>query len=477
MESRLKRIENFIFNKMRESGLPALSLAVVKEGEIIYSRGFGQRDKASGKPATADTLYGIGSITKSFTALAVMQLQEKNKLQLTDPVADYLDFSIEPGGETITIEHLLAHTSGIPALAYAEAAILNSVGEDIASLPIGGTEDMLTFMQESDEWWECEPGERWFYLNEGYVLLGGIIARVSGKSYQDYIRENILDPLNMQRSYFSKEKVESDHDAAQPYLLKNGEAAAQSYLYGGITSDGGLISNARDMANYLKLYLARLAENKNEQNWQQEVISASSIQTMARPQVEYPHREIFASDLQQDNLKIFTDLDSPTSYYGLGLSIEEDFLGVRKIGHGGSVLVATAQLSLVPAEDLGIILLANGSGYPLSQLADYALATLMDKEPARLPAYRLEKELEELSGDYSGYQDNYQLKVTRQGNSLKLKNVNDSLGAETTLFPQQLSVPKKTFYTITAGKRLPVEFYNRDDETILLYGRYKLKKK
>ncbi len=466
MQKEIKEIEAFILEKMKSSRLPALSLGIMKDGDVIYQRGFGRRDLDKGKPATPATLYGIGSITKSFTCLALMQLEEEGKLILTDPVSDYLDFDLKPNGSTVEIQHLMSHTSGIPALAYAEAAILNSVGEEVEDVPIGDVEDMLTFIAESRDWLESEPGRRWFYLNEGYVLLGGIIARISGMSYQEYLKENIFSPLKMDRTFFSQDRIEADKDAATPYLVAE-ERVPQSYLYGSITSDGGIISNVEDMLKYLRLFLVK--EDKG-------IITPDSLTEMMKPRIDTPSLQLYREIEGQKSIKADYSLDNHPVSYGLGLSIEEDFLGYRKIGHGGSVLVATAQLNFIPEEGLGLVLLANGSGYPLSQLSSYILALLLEEDPDRLDFRQGETRLDELTGIYQAYQGNYSLEISRQGDLLKLKNVSSSLGDEEILIPNRLAEERIELFALQGGKRLPVEFYFQKGETVLLYGRYKLKK-
>lgn len=467
MKGKLHKIEEFVLDKMQDSGLPGLSMAIVKDQKTVYARGFGQKETGGGRATTARTLFGIGSITKSFTCMALMQLQEKGKLSIEDPVNAYLDFKVEPEGKQIRIKHLMTHTSGIPALAYAEAKILHAVDEDIPDVPIGDVDDMVTYMQESRDWTETEPGERWFYLNEGYVLLGGIIEQVSGNSYQKYMREQILKPLGMNRSYFEQEKVENDSDVACPYLVHDNERSVQSYLYGSITSDGGLISSAEDMARYLKLYLAGGNEN---------IISKRSLKEMMQPRVSTPARSLYDYDENENRIEANYRQDTSPRYYGYGLGREDDFMGYTKIGHGGSVLVSTAQMDFIPEENLGIVLLANGSGYPMSQFSRYALALLLDEDPDRLSFRQAEVKLEELAGRYHGYKDNYQIKIERKGDMLRLKNVSSSLGEEEILLPQELGEEKIVCFIIRGGRRIPVEFYKRDDKIELLYGRYKLKK-
>ncbi|HEY6042302.1 MAG TPA: serine hydrolase domain-containing protein, partial [Anaerolineae bacterium] len=213
------QLESFIFEKIGESKLPGVAAALVQDNQVIWTKGFGFRDIERGLGATPHSLYGIGSITKSFTALAIMQLVERSLLSLDDPVEKYIPFPVKPHGELVRIWHLLTHTSGIPALAYAEAVIRGATGAGQTWLPISGYSDMLTFLRDANEWVLDKPGARWFYLNEGYILLGMIIEVCSGVKYAEYISKYIFEPLGMNRSFFEKQDVERDPDNATPYVV------------------------------------------------------------------------------------------------------------------------------------------------------------------------------------------------------------------------------------------------------------------
>ena len=123
MTRNFKDLEGFIQEKMSKTKIPGLSIAIIEDDEIIHARGFGFRDVSSGLPATPKTLYGIGSVTKSFTAIAVMQLVEEGRIRLDDPIENYIPIKLAPYGEDVSIHHLLTHSSGVPNLAYAEAFI------------------------------------------------------------------------------------------------------------------------------------------------------------------------------------------------------------------------------------------------------------------------------------------------------------------------------------------------------------------
>ncbi|MFP3241199.1 MAG: serine hydrolase domain-containing protein, partial [Caldivirga sp.] len=146
------RLEEFILNRMRESRLPGLSIGLIKNGELVYSRGFGFRDIERGLPATPGTIYGVGSITKSFTALAILKLAEEGRLCLQDQVEKYVPLRLRALNEPVLVHHLLTHSSGIPALGYAEAFINGVLNLDSSWLPLSTPNDVLTFMSHASEW-------------------------------------------------------------------------------------------------------------------------------------------------------------------------------------------------------------------------------------------------------------------------------------------------------------------------------------
>ncbi|KUK26870.1 MAG: Beta-lactamase-like protein [Acetothermia bacterium 64_32] len=448
----LERLAEFAFAKMTETGLPGLSIAAVRGGEVVWQGALGFRDLKRGLPATPATLYGIGSVTKSFTALAVMQLAEAGTLCLDDPVERYVPFGVKPCGEEVLVRHLLSHTSGIPALGYAEAVIRNAIRAGGKGLPLASVNDLLTFMSGAEGWALTPPGQRWFYLNEGYVLLGAIIERCSGLSYQDYIKKNVLVPLGMSRSYFKKEEVEKDPDAAIPYVItRDGDRVASTYPYGSISSDGGLISNAFDLARYISMYLG----------WGElsgvRLISKESIREMEAPQVTVPWQGPFGEE-----------------GYGYGLQVIPDFLGRKLIGHGGSVLVSTAYMGFIPEEGVGIAILANGSGYPLSQLGMYGLALMLGEDPERLPFVERERTLDELTGTYETFRGTLQAVVRRKWDLLSLEISDKYTDLVIPLIPERDDMLR--FYALSTGRRLPVEFRLEGDRVELVYERYLLRK-
>ena len=466
MPGRFAALDAFVLEKMGQTHLPGVSLALLAGDEVVHQRGYGFRDLKDGLPATGETLYAIGSVTKSFTCLALMQLQEQGKLSVDDPVEEYVPLPIRPFGERIRLRHLMTHTSGIPALAYAEAVLSREHGSSEKWLPIASVDDLLTFMRGAEDWAETRPGERWFYLNEGYVLLGEIIERVSGLSYPDYLRQHILDPLGMRRSTFARAVVEADADAATPHLItSDGEPLPSRYSFGRILADGGLISSVPDLIRYLRMFLL----GGGIPGGGGRTAAEASIKSMMEGRVRLPASGWLESDASP------ALLDQPGTY-GYGLHAYPDFFGHRLVGHGGSVGVATAYIGFIPARDVAVAVLANGAGYAAGQLGMAALAALIGEDPERLPFLRIERLLDALAGVYATFKGTMQITFRRKGDLLQAEFKDKHHQENVPLIPEVLQGDAPRFFTLAAGRRSTVEF-NRKGETVeVLYERYKLRR-
>ncbi|MBM3291541.1 beta-lactamase family protein, partial [Candidatus Bathyarchaeota archaeon] len=251
-------LESFIFKRMGDSGIVGLSIAIIEDDEITYKKGFGFRDFIQGSSATPETIYCIGSVTKTFTALGIMQLHEKGLININDPVDKYIPFKSKANGEEVLIKHILSHSSGFSALGYAEATLGMVTGIYDRWFPIASPQDLLMFMNGAEDWAITKPGERHAYLNEGYIILGSIIEKASGTSYPDYIKENILKPLGMNKSTFKEEDIINEKDVATPYITsESGVKVATRYPYGQMIADGGLMSNSEEMVRYIRALLSK----------------------------------------------------------------------------------------------------------------------------------------------------------------------------------------------------------------------------
>jgi len=442
-------IDNFVMNFLSRYKYPSISLGII-DHDNTYLRGYGFRDIKKALPADQYTLYGIGSITKSFTALSIMQLYEKGLLDINDPVSKYVDIDIELiRDHGITIHHLLTHTSGVPALGYAEAYIDGLLGLTDEWIPLIKPYEVIEFMDQAYKWRSSKPGEAFYYLNEGYVILGYIISKVSGLSYVEYVDKNILEPLKMDKSYFKREDIEKDGNLATPYVFDNEDRPIESSFPFGITSDGGLVSNVVDMLKYIKMYLNRGVSDNTK------IISKESIEKMETGYITLPS-QVFKGES-----------------YGYGLMIIPDFLGYKLIGHSGSILVHTAYIGYIPEKHLGIILLSNGGRYRLSYLGMAILAILLDKDPSRLPFISYENVLERLEGVYHAYKNTMKVYVEKKGSIIYLKFRNRYGEEVIPLIPLKIKEDKAIFLTNQMWREYKVEFILSKDHIELYYERYK----
>ncbi|MGC8606737.1 MAG: serine hydrolase [Vulcanisaeta sp.] len=445
-------IEEFILGKIRESRLPSLSIGIIKDDELIYARGFGFRDIEKGLPATPRTIYGIGSITKSFTALAILKLVEEGKLSLEDPVDKYVPIKLNPMG-IVKIHHLLTHSSGLPALGYAEAYINGALGLDSNWLPLATPEDVLAFMRNAADWAVAKPGERFFYLNEGYVILGLIIKRVSGLPYEDFVKEKILKPLGMTRTYFTAEEVLKDPEVAIPYIIdKEGRHILSRFPFG-ITADGGLLSNVIDMARYVSMFI-----NRGELNGVR-IVGKELIETAERGYIDVPW-------------KIIGD-----EKYGYGLIISQNFHGRKFVEHSGDVGVYTADIAYLPNDRIGIIIMANAQGYSLSMIGIHVLSKLLGHDPSELRPFMLESITKKLEGVYETYGSTVRISIQRQGDYLVMRSSTKYTEETTILVPDEVRKDYARFYALINGAKVPAEFLIEGNKIVLIYERFKFIKR
>ncbi|HVR63821.1 MAG TPA: serine hydrolase domain-containing protein, partial [Polyangia bacterium] len=250
LAARFPALESYFAGQRTAHQLPSLAAGVVIDGELAFAKGFGARDLGGTQPVDADTVYRIGSITKTFTSLAILNLRDQGKLALDDPAVRHLPELAAlryPTADSppITIRHLLTHASGLPrvgAFNYAQADHDVTEAEMLAALP--GT--VLMFA----------PGTRSLYSNFGVSLLGPLITRVAGTPYRDYVTRAILTPLGMTASRWTEADVPADRRATA-YRRDGGQLQPVAHWrLGASEAAGGLYSSVRDLARYVAFQLA-----------------------------------------------------------------------------------------------------------------------------------------------------------------------------------------------------------------------------
>ena len=343
---------------LRDHPAPGISVGVQRDGEVLFAGGFGYADLENEVPATADTVYRIGSVTKQFTTAAAMLLVEEGKLDLGADLREYLP-DYDTRGFEVPVERLLNHTSGIKG--YTEMPEF----WERSRLDLGH-EAMLELFSEPP--FEFEPGDRYQYNNSGYYLLGVLIERLSGMSYTAFLETRLFEPLGLERTHY----------------LRNGPLVpgrAEGYEVG---EDGGFV-NDEPLSMELPYAAGSLGASVLDLlAWQRALASGGAVSPAS-----YERMTARGSLVNGDPV-----------HYGYGLSLGEVH-GLAKVSHGGGINGFRAQLALYPETNLGIAVLINsGSGRPSLLENRIARAALGREQPEVVEIEVPESELRRCAGTY-----------------------------------------------------------------------------
>jgi CubicO group peptidase (beta-lactamase class C family) len=201
------RAEQRAVATLAELQSPGMSVGVLKDGQLIYAQGFGLSDVASARPMTPQSVQGMASVSKTFTAAAILQLAEAGKLALNDPVVDYLPYfrMADDRHRQVTINHLLSHTGGIPSGVESEGFL---EGYDNPEYDEGASERWVRTLETQQL--VNAPGEGFFYTDLGYSMLGEVITKVSGEVFEEYMKQRLFTPLGMVHSTFRLDEVDPE---------------------------------------------------------------------------------------------------------------------------------------------------------------------------------------------------------------------------------------------------------------------------
>lgn len=306
------KIDEFIKAEMQKQKIPGVSLAVIRDGQIVYAKGYGYANVEHQIPVKPETIFQSGSVGKQFTAMAVMVLVEEGKINLDDKISKYFT-DAPPEWSNVTVRHLLTHTSGMTDYPkdfnfradYTE----DDIYKIIKATPLG-----------------FKPGEKWAYSNLGYVTLGILINRVSGKFYGDFLKERVFNPLGMTTARIISE-ADIVPNRAAGYALVKGELKNQMWVSPSLntTADGALYLSVLDMAK-----------------WEAALNGGKLLQKTGYDAMWTP-------------VKLN---DGKTHPYGFGWSLA-DANGKRIIEHGGAWQGFKAMISRYPEDKLSVVVFAN----------------------------------------------------------------------------------------------------------------------
>jgi CubicO group peptidase (beta-lactamase class C family) len=325
-------IDASIAGQMRRLNIPGVSLAIVEGNQIVHTRGFG-RARPGGEAPAPQTPFFIGSLTKSFTALAIMQLVEAGKVALDAPVQRYLPWfrvADTQASAQMTVRHLLNQTSGLPLLPSEAALAYFDDRPDAAERQARALSTLKL----------TRPvGSKFGYCNTNYNLLGLIVEAASGESYADYIQQHIFDPLEMRHSHMSKAAAQRD-GLAMGHRYWFGHPVPTPNLSIPVSSlaSGQLISSAEDMAHYLIAYLNGGCYCGRRGGAQ--ILSGAGIQKLTRGVAEWK------------------EMGFLIGHYGMGW-VTQEYGQTRIISHSGTVPDYGAFMALIPEQRKGIVLLYN----------------------------------------------------------------------------------------------------------------------
>lgn len=367
------KVDDYILAEMRETKTPGVAVAVVRGGEVVLAKGYGLANVELNVPATQDTIFQSGSVGKQLTATLVMMLAEEGRLGLDDPVSKHIP-EAPAAWKDVTVRHLLTHTAGLSNAIYQKIDMRRDYTEDellkeIAAFPL-----------------DFPPGTKWNYSNSGYVTLGILIRKVTGRFYGDLLREKIFEPLGMTTARVISE-ADIVPNRADGYRLVDGELKNQNWVSPALntTADGALYVTVLDLAKWD----AALDSEK--------LLKRASLDRMWTP---------------------VTLADGKTAPYGFGWAIGET-RGRRVIRHGGAWQGFTAHVARFVDKKLTVIVLTNLAGGPADRITD-RVAGLYEPELAPVERVAIQvdpKTLDAYAGEYQVTPEMV-LTITREGDKL-----------------------------------------------------------
>lgn len=333
-------LQKLIIEHARVKYIPGIAYGIVVDNELVISSGIGFLNIEAGLPATQKSDFRIASMTKSFTAMAIMKLRDEGKLALSDPASQYIpemsafEYLTTDAGP-IDIRNLLTMTAGFPED--------NPWGDR----QLDKKDEMLMALVRQGISFANVPSFEYEYSNTGYTLLGNIISRISGVPFQEYIQENILLPLGMNHTYWEYDDVPPD-DLALGYCREDEQWKLVPMLHdGAFGSMGGLITSIEDFGKYVSFQLSAWPARSDEETGPVKRSSLREMQT-----VQFP-------GINLENKSFNGDPCPSISGYGYGLRISEDCQGIKRVAHSGALPGFSSSYIFYPDYGVGIMAFGN----------------------------------------------------------------------------------------------------------------------
>lgn len=409
MKYKFVQLQKIIVKLMRKFKVPGLAISILYNDKSIYEKGFGARNLEENLPMTPNSLIGIGSISKSFTALLILKLHEQGLLALDDPVNKYLEIEPFISHITIHIVHLLSHSSGIPSVDAQWLPVAITYGDYQRIYPISSLDDYLFHISETKNEIFYQPGEKFFYNNDMFTLLGMIIEEVTGKPFEEVLSEKILKPLEMTRTTVNREYLKNDplQDYITGYIHKGSEKKLEfdkpklpfsKFLQ----APGGIYTSMHEMLNYATCLLQKGIFKGNQ------ILKPESIDLLWTPRITSPYG--YGKDPK----------------YCLGWVREEDFFNHILIHHGGGLGVSSSFFGLIPDLNVAVSVAENDDSGISSIVGICALSIMLGENPEKVnEKIKLLEIYEKIGGKYKSSLGLYDLEVTFKNFSIHIKVESD----------------------------------------------------
>jgi len=355
-EAPLKEFDDYVNKALKDWQVPGIAIAIVKDDKVVLAKGYGVRKFGDATPVNERTLFAIGSSSKAFTAASIAMLVDEGKLKWDDPVTKYLpEFELYDPYVTreMTVRDLLTHRSGLDR---AEFIWLGT--------PFGRDEILrrIRYVKPSTSF-----RSTFGYQNIMYLAAGQVVARVSGKSWDQFIRDRIFSPLGMATTSTSIKAFTGVTNVASPHSkIEDTVRAVPWRNIDNIAPAGSINSNVEDMAQWIRFHLGEGEYEKKR------LVSAASIKELQTPQT------IIRLDGQRASL--YPEAHFLT--YGLGWFLS-DYRGRKVVEHGGAIDGMRAQVGMIPEEKLGLVVLTNLHGTILPQALMYKIFDFYLNAPQR----------------------------------------------------------------------------------------------
>lgn len=337
----LNRFDEFVQDSMEKWNIPGIAIGIVKDGEVVFEKGYGYRDFEKKLEVDSDTVIPIGSSSKAFTAAALAILVDEGKIEWDKPVRDYIPFFKMKDPDLtskVTVRDILCHRTGLPRhdlMWFNSPATRKQIVERVKHLDISA--DFRT---------------TWQYSNQMYVTAGYIVEAVTGLTWEEFVKDRIFDKIDMNNTNFSVHETQEQENYAKPYVLKDKKVKEIPFMnIDQVGPAGSINSTITDMVKWLKLQLNQGRYNDNE------LISQGNFAQMHTPYIPAPLMPWRFKELQ-------------FSSYGFGWFIEM-YRGHRMINHGGNTAGFTCLVSLIPEENLGVVIMANLHGTMMPYTVNY----------------------------------------------------------------------------------------------------------